>query len=95
VRAVIALADEALEHLVLRRDGLELGQRRGLAHGRGQVHGLAARNGVRHDGIDQRAARGSAYHRKHVRFVGGVYADVAGQEFGGVFKHAKRRSNRH
>jgi hypothetical protein len=30
-----------------------------------------------------------------VRFVGGVYADVAGQEFGGVFKHAKRRSNRH
>ncbi len=37
VRAVVALADKALEQLVLARDGLEFGQRCCLGGGRGQV----------------------------------------------------------
>ena len=38
VRAVVALADEALEDLVLRRDAAQLGERLGLAERRRQAH---------------------------------------------------------
>jgi hypothetical protein len=92
VRAVVALADEALEHLVLARHGLQLGQRLRLGDRRRQVHGCAARDAARHDAVDQRAARGLADHRQHVRFVGGVDADVAGHEFGGVLKLGQGRA---
>jgi hypothetical protein len=51
--------------------------------GGGQVHGLAARDGARHDAVDQRAARGLADHRQHVGFVRGVDADVAGMNSAG------------
>jgi hypothetical protein len=95
VRAVVALADEALEQLVLGGDCLELGQR-GVLGGRGrQVHGLAARDGARHDAVDEGAARGLADHRQHVRFVGRVDADVAGQELGGVFECGQGQGGGH
>ncbi len=86
VRAVIALADEALEHLVLRGDGLELGQRGGFGDGWRQLHGAAPRDAARHDGVDQGAARGLTDDRQHQRFVGLADADVAGNELAGVFE---------
>jgi hypothetical protein len=67
VGAVVALADEAPEHLVLRRDGLQLGQCLRLANRRRQVHRPRARDRRRHHGLDQRRARRRPDHRQHVR----------------------------
>jgi hypothetical protein len=82
VRAVVALADEALQHPVLAAMRLQLGQRLRFGHRRRQVHRPRARDAGRHDGLDQRPARRRADHRQHVRLVGVVGPDVAGQEFG-------------
>jgi hypothetical protein len=60
-----------------------------------QVHGLAARDGARHDAVDEGAARGLADHRQHVRFVGRVDADVAGQEFTRVFERGQGQGGGH
>ena len=99
VRAVVALADEALQHPVLRRQRLHLGQRLGLGQRRGQRHGLGARDAARHDGLDERAARQrgdtGADDGQHVRLVVGVGADVAGGELGAVFQLAERLQGRH
>jgi hypothetical protein len=92
VGAVVALADEALLDLVLARDGLELGQCCRLGGGRWQVHGAAACDGARHDGVDECAARGLANHGQHVGFIRRVDADVAGQEFGGVLQRGQGQS---
>jgi hypothetical protein len=62
VRAVVALADEALEHAVLRGDRLELGQRSGLGRGRGKVQRTAQVDRRGHQGLDQRRTRGRADH---------------------------------
>jgi hypothetical protein len=56
-------------------------------------HGGAARDAARHDAVDQRAARGLADHRQHVRFVGGIDADVAGNEFGGFSSSPRGRAD--
>jgi len=87
VAAVIALADEAL-HLVAvaAGHGLELGQRVGFGAGRRQVHRRAARDVRRQDRVDQRLARGLADDRQHVGLLGRAGADVAGDEFTGVFQ---------
>lgn len=45
---------------------------------------------VRHDAVDQGAARCFTDHAQHVGFVGGRNADVAGNELGGVFQRGKR-----
>ena len=63
--------------------------------GGGQRHRLAARDGARHDGVDQRAARRRADHRQHVLLVGGIGPDVAGDEFGGVLELAERLQGGH
>ncbi len=89
VGAVIALPDEAAQHLVLLRDGLEFGQRRRLAHGRWQLHGLRAHDAGRHDGLDQGAARLGPDGAQHLRLIGGAGADVAGMELGGGFEFAQ------
>ncbi|MCY1217590.1 hypothetical protein D9M72_295080 [compost metagenome] len=84
VRAVVALADEALEHLVLRRQRLQLGQRVGLGDRRGQAHRPGAADGRGHDAVDELRARFRADHRQHARLVRRIDADVAGEEFFGV-----------
>jgi hypothetical protein len=84
VRAVVALADEAPEHLVLRRHRLQLGQRIGLGHRRRQAHRPGAADGRGHDAVDELRPRGRADHRQHARLVRRIDADVAGEEFFGV-----------
>ena len=56
VRAVVALADERFQHLVLRRDRPDPRERIGLRHRRGQRERRAAPDRVRHDRIHQRDA---------------------------------------
>ncbi len=90
VRAVVALADTALEHLVLRGDAFQLGQRLRLGQHRRQRHGLAAHNVARHERLDQRAPRCGTNDREHVAFAVCLNADVAGDEFSGVLKLEKR-----
>ena len=55
-----------------------LGQRRWLGGGGRQVHAGTARDVPRHDGVDQRAARGLANDGQHHRFIGFADADGAG-----------------
>ncbi len=97
---VVALADEAFEDAAPARQCLELGQRLGLAHGGGQVHGPAAAYGGRHDGIHQRRARCRADDGQHVRFIRSRQSDMARHEFMGVFQGRKavaggRRRHQH
>jgi hypothetical protein len=91
VGAVIALADEAAEHLVLRRDGADLRQRLdfGEAAGQGQRRGRLDRR--RHDRIGQRLQRVVADHPQHRRDLGVVGADVAFDERVVVLERAKGR----
>ena len=86
MRAVVALADETLQHLVLAGNGLQLGQCIGFGAGRRQLHRAGAGDGLRHDGGDQRLAGRSPHDGEHVGFIGGRDADVAGVEFAGVFQ---------
>jgi hypothetical protein len=51
----------------------------------------ALRDAARHDGVDQRAARGLADDGQHGLLVLGRQADVAGDEFAGVFKIVQGR----
>ncbi len=98
-RAVVALADEALQHPVLCRHGAQFGQRPGFAGRRRQCHRLAACDRSRHHGFDQRAAREvgqlSADHRQHVLFIVGRRADVAGLELAGAFECVERLGGGH
>jgi hypothetical protein len=91
VGAVIALADEVLEDLVLGRDGLQLLERGGFRHRGRHGHGRAARDGARHDAFDQRAARSRADHDASM-WTSSVSSMPMwrGNEFGGVFKLAQR-----
>ena len=91
VRAVVALADEALEQPVLPRDRLQLGQRVGLACRRGQVHRRGARDRARHDGVDQPGRGRLADDGQHLPLVLRGQADVAGDEFAGVLKVVQGR----
>ncbi len=91
VRAVIALADEAAQHAVLRGDRLEFRERRRLGRGGRQLHRLGAGDGGRHDAAHQRGARSLPDDREHALLVRRIDADVAGLEFGGVFERGKRR----
>ena len=86
VRAVVALADEALEHAVARRDRLQFGQRLRFGERRGQRHRPRARDAARHDGLDQRAPRRGADGAEHLPLVGSRRADVAGDELGSVLE---------
>ncbi len=94
VRAVVALADEALQDPVLRRDAAQLGERLGLAERRRQAHRRRARDRCRHERVDQRAPRRGADHRQHVRLVVGVDADVAGDELAGASRARRAASGR-
>ena len=95
VRAVVALADEALQDPVLRRDAAQLGERLGLAERRRQAHRRRARDRCRHELVDQRAPRRGADHRQHARLVVGVDADVAGDELAGAFELGERLQGGH
>ena len=95
VRAVVALADEALEHAVLRRDRAQLGERLGLAERRRQPHRRRPRDRRGHHLLDQRPARRGADHRQHVRFGVVVDADVAGDELAAGFELGERLQGRH
>ena len=53
VGAVVALADEALKHLVLRRQHFHFGQRLRFAQRRGQCHRPGAHDAARHYCVDQ------------------------------------------
>ena len=86
VGAVITLANAAGAHLVLRRHGLEFGQRGGFGHRRWNLHGGGAPNAGRHNALDQAAPRGLANGAEHVRLVGARQAYVAGDKFGWVFQ---------
>ncbi len=90
VGAVVALADEALEHLVFAGHGLELGQRRGFADHRREcpcpccARWSAARC--------RRSGRGAKPRRSRLSMwasSAAAHADVAGDEFGGVFEFAQ------
>ncbi len=69
VRAVIALANEAFEHPVVRGHGTQFSQRCCLTDGRGQIHGRAAPDIGRDDACNQALARRFADGRQHVRLV--------------------------
>jgi len=90
-RAVVALADEGAEHLVLVGDGADLGQclHFGQRFGQGQ-RGRRLDPG-RDDRIGQRVQRGVADHVEHLRDFGVVGADVAFDERVAVFKLAQGR----
>ncbi len=75
--AVVALADEAAEHLVLRRDRADLGQRVDLGHRRRQRQRLADADRAGDDRVGHRLERIVADHAQHVRDLGVVGADVA------------------
>jgi len=81
--AVIALADDRLHHLVLRGDGLQLGQRR-LFRQRldelAQVELVLAADVGGNDRIDQRGARRVAEGGQHCCFFAAGRADVARDE---------------
>ncbi len=95
VRAVVALADEALEDAVLGRDCAQLGERVGFAERRRQAHRRRACDRWRDDLLDQRAPRRGADHRQHVHLGGGVDADVAADELAGAFELGERLQDGH
>ena len=95
VRAVVALADIALEDLVAACHGFELGQRLRLRNARLNGHVGAARNRARHHRFNEGAARSLSYGAEHPGLVGGRDANVARNEFLGIFKLAQRLGGRH
>jgi hypothetical protein len=95
VRAVVALADEALQHPVLGGDAAQLGQCLRLGGRRRQVHRLLARDARRDDARDQLVARGCADGREHAPLFGVVGADVAAGEFGRVLQLGQRVQGGH
>jgi hypothetical protein len=90
-RAVVALADEVLEDLVLRRHRLQLFERLRFGDGLGQVHRLGTCDRARHHGVDQRAAGCGADDRQHVLLIALPRADVPGTKLGSVFQFRQGR----
>ena len=58
--------------------------------GAGSAIGRLRGDAARHDGLDQRAARGRADDGQHVRSSAASDADVAGNELGGVLEFGQR-----
>ena len=75
--AVIAGADEALQHLVGRHLRGKLGERLGFARRRRQVERAVEPDRLRHGLGDQRLDRGDAERGQHGALVGQVRADMA------------------
>ena len=90
IGAVITLANKAFEHLVLGSHCLELLERGRFRDGRRNCHGAAAGNRLRNYAVNQRPARGRSDDAEHVGFVSLVNANMAGNEFGRIFKLAQR-----
>ena len=91
VGAVIALADEAAEHLVLRRDRADPRQRLDFADRiRQRQRGRRLDRG-RHDGVGQRLQRVVADHLQHGGDLAIVRADVAFDEGVVVLERAEGR----
>ena len=86
---VIALANEALEHLVAAGNSPEFGQGGSLGYRPRQPHRLATGNARRHDLVDQRGPRGGTDRRKHRSLVGGREPDVSAGEVGGLSERSK------
>ena len=97
VGAVVALADEAAEDIVLLRDGADLRQRldfgqragQGEAGAGGGIEGGLGLDTGRDDGIGHRLQRVVADRAEHVRDLGVVGADVAFDEGVMVFEFAQ------
>ncbi|MNZ55197.1 hypothetical protein D3C78_731190 [compost metagenome] len=81
VAGVVALADMALEQLVLAGDGLDRGEGVGLALARRQVEHRGALDAVRNHAGGQRFEIGVAEQLQHRLDVGIARADMAGDEF--------------
>ena len=83
VRAVVALANQALDHAVLPGDAAQLGQR-GFFRQRlrefAQRHHVLAADGGGDHGVDQRGAAGVAERAEHLGLLVGRRADVAVRE---------------
>jgi hypothetical protein len=92
VRPVVALADEALEQTVLRRDALQFREGRRLGERRRQLHRVLAGDRRRDDPLHERPARRFTDRVEHSTLVVGRDADVAALELGGVFEGGKRIS---
>ncbi|MNK58924.1 hypothetical protein D3C87_780230 [compost metagenome] len=90
-RAVVTLADEAAEDLVLVGDRADLGQCLHFGQRRGQRQRCRRLDPDRDDRIGQRIQRGVADHLEHLRDFGVVGADVAFDEGVAVFKLAQGR----
>ncbi len=91
VGAVIALADEAAEHLVLAGDGADAGQCVDFGHRTRQFQRIGGLDAGRHDGIGERFQRGLADNAEHLLDFAFIRADVALDEGAGVFKGVQRR----
>jgi hypothetical protein len=85
VRAVIALADERFQHLVLRGDRLDPRQRLRLGHRGGKRERLLAPDRGGHDRVHQRGPRIESQGPEHRRLVFRRRADVPRDECGRVF----------
>jgi hypothetical protein len=90
VGAVVALADEAAEHLVAVGEGADLRQRLDLGDRLRQRQRRGRLDAGRDDGIGHRLQRVVADDAQHVRDLGVVRADVAFDEGGMVFEVAQR-----
>ena len=90
VGAVVALADEAAEHLVPVGDRADLGQRLDFGDRARQRQRCGRLDRRRDDRIGHRVQRVVADHAQHLRDLGVVGADVALEEGGVVFELAKR-----
>jgi hypothetical protein len=77
MRAVIALADEAAEYLVLVGDGADLGQRFDFGDRGWQRQRRGRFDRCRHDRVGHRVQRRMADHMQHLRDLGIVGADMA------------------
>ena len=80
VGAVVALADEAAEHLVAIGDPADLCQRLGLADRIGQGQRVGQLDARRHDRVHHRLQRRLADDGEHVRHLVGIGTDVAFDE---------------
>ena len=90
VRAVVALADERLQHLVPARDRPHSGQRLRLGHGARQRERRLAPDRGGHDRVHQRSARGIAQDFEHRRLILRRGADVPSGKGVGLFERRQR-----
>ena len=94
VGAVIALADEGLEHAILGRKLLQLMQRLFLTLGCRERQRRALTYRGRHDGVDQRGAGGVAKQLEHRCLLLVAGADVAVDETAVLLERGQRNSGR-